>query len=166
MKKALFLLLALTFFGGCAGVPKMPASETISDSYAYVAGKYGIGFQDIQFRRNGDKNDSANLIRLTSNEDYPIYKVQPGRYVATMITDGAGIFTGEFCEFTAEAGKVTYIGDFALNYRWSGQSAISATLQVMNNSGQARSAIKQHYPGLADRPDSIFVYRPVSHVQK
>lgn len=142
----------------------MPAHETVSDSFAYVAGKYGVGFQDIKFERVGDSND-ANMIRLTSDEDYPIYKVMPGRYIATTMTDGAGVFTGKFAEFTAEAGKVTYIGDISLPYGYSSASTIRAALQVTNNSAKAKSAIKSKYPGLSARLDSIFVYAPAQPVR-
>lgn len=179
MKKIFFLFLAFTaILSGCGGVARMPANEQLTDSSAYVAGKYGVGFQDITFSRNGDQND-PNQIRLTSNADYPLYKVQPGRYIATKFTDGAGSFTGLLGEFTAEAGKVTYIGDIELRYGYglpaanapqfgrqgpvamSGRAAVTAT----NNAGAAKAAIRKNYPGLAGNLDAIFVYMPVTPVK-
>ncbi|SBV92014.1 exported hypothetical protein [uncultured delta proteobacterium] len=180
MRKALFLLLAIAALASsCGGVARMPANEQLTGAFAYVVGKYGVGFQDITFSRNGDQDD-ANQIRLTSNSDYPVYKVSPGRYIATKFTDGAGSFTGRLGEFTAEAGKITYIGDIELRYGYDlpaasaprsgrqgpvtmlrGRAAITAT----DNTEQAKAAIRKHYPGLAGNLDAIFVYSPVMPVR-
>ena len=177
MKRLSFLFLfAALFVAGCGGVARMPANEPITGSFAYVTGKYGVGFQDMTFMRNGDQND-PNQIRLTSDADYPLYKVQPGKYIATKFTDGAGSFSGRLGEFTAEAGKVTYIGDIEVSYRYNLPAANQpqhgrqgpittlhgrASLAVTNNAGQAKAAIRKNYPGLAGNLDAVFVYHPVA----
>ena len=126
MKKALFLFMAIaTLIAGCGGVARMPAGEPVTASFAYVVGKYVVGMQDMTFMRNGDQNDE-NQIRLTSSADYPIYKVLPGRYIATKFTDGAGSFTGQLAQFTAEAGEIVYIGDITVRYGYDLRPANTA----------------------------------------
>ena len=176
MKRVILpLLVFFLLLAGCGGVARMPAGEPITESFAYVTGKYGVGFQDMTFMRDGDQND-PNQIRLTSDADYPLYKVQPGKYIATKFTDGAGSFTGRLGEFTAEAGKITYIGDLEVHYGYNLPAANQlqhgrqgpittlhgrASLTVVNNTEQAKAAIRKHYPGLAGNLDAIFVYMPV-----
>lgn len=180
MKRILFpLLFAVLFISGCGGVARMPANEPVTGSFAYVTGKYGVFGEEIIFHRSGEE-DGSNDVRITSSDGYPIFKVQPGTYICTATFRKGGLVTGRLAEFTAEAGKVTYLGDFNLNVsyilpnfaeeisktRFGGDGPATMRVQtsvpVRNNSEKAKSAIRQNYPGLAGNLDAIFVFRPVT----
>ncbi len=180
MKKALLLILTIAaLISGCGGAARMPANEPVTGSFAYVTGKYGVFGQEILFQRVGERNGSDE-VRITSSDGYPIFKVQPGRYMCTATFKNGGRVTGRLAEFTAEAGKITYVGDFELEItsykmptmakigkaRAGGASPEPLRIQTVisnaDNSGKAKAAIRQNYPALAGNLDALFVYRPVT----
>ena len=180
MKRMLLLFFfSILFVSGCGGVARMPASEPITSSFAYVTGKYGVFGEEIIFHRVGEQ-DGSNDVRITSSDGYPIFKVLPGKYMCTSAHRKGAEVIGNLVEFTADAGKITYLGDFNLDVSYilpnfaeemgkvrlggAGPATLKVrtSVPIFNNSGKAKTTIRENYPGLAGNLDAIFVYRPAT----
>lgn len=164
MRNFLLLSLILIIFYGCSGISAMPANEPVTDQYAYVVGKDGILGQWLYFYPDGDMK-SPYEIQITNSDKYPVFKVAPGRYVLRQVGHKGDIFTGTAGSFTAEAGKITYIGDVSIRMHTVAESSTSikalTSVDVQNNSEAVKIAIKKSYPNLAADLDNIFIYSPV-----
>ena len=109
----LCIFTALLLVCGCGVLtapPGISADEEISDEDAYVTGRDDLFGQWIYFRLAGD-TEKPDEIKLMNSKDYPIYKVRPGTYDSIAVAQGGDRYSGYSGSFTAEAGKITYIGE-------------------------------------------------------
>jgi len=161
MIQNLAILSMLFIFSGCTTTAPLTAetAKKIEANEGYVTttlhsnwkGNEGIMFENMRFIADHDGKGKPASIKMRSNEDFQLLKLEEGHYTWREINIGnMYINLSEDSGFDVEAGKITYIGDITSEISVKLFSARSDRADITDREAENKEKLMQEFPNLVD----------------